>query len=89
MTLGGAVVPSGPEAVFTKAELAGRIGAARAALAARDIDVMIVTGPENIFDLPPALRIYGEFTVGVSQTAIVTESGCKTLSNIPRDLRLF
>jgi len=41
------------------------------------------------FHIPPALRIYGEFTVGVSETAIVTESGCETLSNFPRDLYII
>ena len=51
MSLAGAVVPSGLEAAFTEAELDGRIAAARAVLAGRGIDVMIVTGPENIFYL--------------------------------------
>lgn len=36
------------------------------------------------FHIPPALRRYGEFTVGVSETVIVTETGHKTLSSIPR-----
>ncbi len=39
-----------------------------------------------VFHIPPALRRYGEFTVGVSETVIVTETGYKTLSSIPRDL---
>jgi len=47
-----------------------------------------VIEPGMVFHMPPALRIYGEFTVGVSETAIVTESGCRTLSNIPRNLRV-
>ncbi|MDG2405801.1 MAG: Xaa-Pro peptidase family protein [Paracoccaceae bacterium] len=42
--------------------------------------------PGMAFHIPPALRIYGEFTVGVSETAIVTETGCETLLNFPRDL---
>ena len=44
--------------------------------------------PGMAFHLPPALRIYGEFTVGVSETAIVTDSGCKTLPRLPRGLHL-
>ena len=44
--------------------------------------------PGMVFHLPPALRIYGEFTVGVSEVAIVTQSGCETLSQVPRDLYL-
>jgi Xaa-Pro dipeptidase len=44
--------------------------------------------PGMAFHIPPALRDYGVFTVGVSETAIVTESGCRTLSTIPRDLIL-
>ena len=42
--------------------------------------------PGMAFHMPPALRVYGEFTVGVSETAIVTENGCRTLSNIKQDL---
>jgi len=42
--------------------------------------------PGMVFHMPPALRIYGEFTVGVSETAIVTKNGCETLSAIKRDL---
>jgi len=44
--------------------------------------------PGMVFHMPPALRIYGEFTVGVSETAIVTETGCETLSKLPRDLHI-
>ena len=44
--------------------------------------------PGMAFHIPPALRIYGAFTVGVSETAIVTESGCQVLSQLPRDLHL-
>lgn len=42
--------------------------------------------PGMVFHIPPALRIYGVFTVGVSETAIVTETGCRPLSNIARGL---
>jgi Xaa-Pro dipeptidase len=38
------------------------------------------------FHIPPALRIYGEFTVGVSETVVVTEDGHRVLGNIPRSL---
>jgi Xaa-Pro dipeptidase len=44
--------------------------------------------PGMVFHVPPALRVYGEFTVGVSETAIVTDDGCKTLSSINRELHL-
>ena len=40
--------------------------------------------PGMAFHIPPALRVYGRFTVGVSETAVVTESGCRTLSRIGR-----
>jgi Xaa-Pro dipeptidase len=42
--------------------------------------------PGMAFHIPPALRIYGRFTVGVSETAVVTETGCRTLSRVARDL---
>ena len=44
--------------------------------------------PGMCFHLPPALRRYGEFTVGVSEVAIVTETGNRTLSTIQRDLTI-
>lgn len=42
--------------------------------------------PGMTFHIPPALRIYGEFTVGVSETVVVTEDGHRVLGNIPRSL---
>lgn len=42
--------------------------------------------PGMVFHMPPALRIYGAFTVGVSETAIVTETGNRPLSALSRDL---
>ncbi len=38
------------------------------------------------FHIPPALRIYGEFTVGVSETVVVTETGYRALGAIERPL---
>lgn len=37
-----------------------------------------------VVHMPPALRLPGEFGVGVSETAIVTETGCEVLSTLPR-----
>jgi len=45
-----------------------------------------VVQPGMVFHIPPALRVYGQFTVGVSETAIVTEAGNRTLSKIPQKL---
>lgn len=42
--------------------------------------------PGMTFHIPPALRIYGQFTVGVSETVVVTETGCRALGTIPRPL---
>lgn len=42
--------------------------------------------PGMTFHLPPALRIYGRFTVGVSETIVVTEDGWRQLGTIRRDL---
>ena len=39
-----------------------------------------------VFHLPMALREYGVYTVGGSETVVVTESGCRSLSTIPREL---
>ena len=40
--------------------------------------------PGMVFHLPATLRNYGEFTVGASETVIVTETGIDILSNLPR-----
>jgi Xaa-Pro dipeptidase len=42
--------------------------------------------PGMTFHLPPALRIYGRFTVGVSETIVVTETGYRALGTIGRAL---
>ncbi|MFO1149927.1 MAG: Xaa-Pro peptidase family protein [Alsobacter sp.] len=42
--------------------------------------------PGMTFHIPPALRIYGQFTVGVSETVVVTETGCRALGTVPRAL---
>jgi len=42
--------------------------------------------PGMTFHLPPALRIYGRFTVGVSETIVVTETGWRQLGTVSRDL---
>jgi Xaa-Pro dipeptidase len=42
--------------------------------------------PGMAFHLPPALRIYGRFTVGVSETIVVTQTGHRVLGTIDRAL---
>ncbi|SEQ28216.1 Xaa-Pro dipeptidase [Faunimonas pinastri] len=42
--------------------------------------------PGMAFHLPPALRIYGQFTVGVSETIVVTDTGYRALGTIDRAL---
>jgi len=39
------------------------------------------------FHIPVALRVFGQFTVGVSETVLVTETGCQALSAIDRPIR--
>jgi len=48
-----------------------------------------VLRPGMVFHIPPALRRYGEFTVGVSETAVVTEQGCRVLGSVPRELQIY
>ncbi|KAA5606600.1 aminopeptidase P family protein [Roseospira marina] len=45
--------------------------------------------PGMVFHVPPALRLYGAYTVGVSETVVVTEDGYRALGTIPRDLRVI
>ena len=42
--------------------------------------------PGMTFHIPPALRIYGQFTVGVSETVAVTDTGHRVLGTVPRPL---
>lgn len=42
--------------------------------------------PGMTFHIPPALRIYGRFTVGVSETVVVTDTGHRVLGSVPRPL---
>lgn len=43
--------------------------------------------PGMTFHIPVAVRIYGQFTVGVSETVVVTESGCRALGRTERPMR--
>ena len=50
--------------------------------------VMTPLEPGMVFHLPITLRDYGAFTVGVSETVIVTETGAEPLSTLPRQITL-
>jgi Xaa-Pro dipeptidase len=43
--------------------------------------------PGMTLHLPVALRVFGQFTVGVSETVVVTATGCRALSTIDRPIR--
>jgi Xaa-Pro dipeptidase len=51
--------------------------------------IKTVLQPGMVFHIPPALRVYGQFTVGVSETALVTEKGCEQLGTFPRELAIL
>ena len=42
--------------------------------------------PGMAFHAPPALRRYGQFTVGVSESFVVTENGARVLGSLAREL---
>jgi Xaa-Pro dipeptidase len=42
--------------------------------------------PGMTFHIPVAVRIYGQFTVGVSETVVVTETGCRALGKTDRPM---
>lgn len=44
--------------------------------------------PGMVFHLPPALRIYGRFTVGVSETIAVTKTGYRQLGTVDRAMQI-
>jgi len=42
--------------------------------------------PGMVFHMPPALREYGKFGVGFSETVLVTDDGCEVLTKFKREL---
>jgi Xaa-Pro dipeptidase len=44
--------------------------------------------PGMCFHIPTALREYGVFTVGLSESIVVTETGCRILGNVPRHIHV-
>lgn len=44
--------------------------------------------PGMVFHLPTTLRSYGDYTVGASETVIVTDSGIEVLSDLPRQITI-
>jgi len=44
--------------------------------------------PGMVFHVPATLRSYGVWTVGASETVIVTQNGAEPLSSLPRALRI-
>lgn len=49
-----------------------------------NVDVKLEPG--MVFHLPMSLREFGQFTMAVSETIVITEDGCRQLSTIPREL---
>jgi len=39
-----------------------------------------------VFHIPPALREYGKFGVGFSETVLVVDRGCEVLTKCKREL---
>ena len=50
--------------------------------------VDVALEPGMCFHVPTALREYGAFTVGISESIVVTESGCRVLGTIPRPIHV-
>jgi Xaa-Pro dipeptidase len=44
--------------------------------------------PGMCFHIPTALREYGVFTVGLSESIVVTETGCRILGSVPRHIHV-
>jgi Xaa-Pro dipeptidase len=45
--------------------------------------------PGMCFHVPIALREYGVFTVGLSESIVITETGCRVLGSLPRRITLL
>ncbi|WP_427111869.1 M24 family metallopeptidase [Megasphaera sueciensis] len=44
--------------------------------------------PGMTFHMPPAIRKLGSYGVGFSETVLVTETGCKVITHVPRELHI-
>jgi len=44
--------------------------------------------PGMVFHMPPALRAFQRLCVGMSETVLVTDSGCEVLTHHPRSLHI-
>jgi Xaa-Pro dipeptidase len=44
--------------------------------------------PGMCFHIPVALREYGVFTVGLSESIVITETGCRMLGSVPRRIHV-
>ena len=62
-------VQQGSESAFPKQEYDGRVAGARALLAKAGIDVMVVTGPENIVHLHRMRALSDAIVVGAGTVA--------------------
>ena len=51
--------------------------------------VDIVLQPGMCFHVPTALREYGAFTVGLSESIVVTAEGCRILGSVPRHIHVI
>jgi Xaa-Pro dipeptidase len=45
-----------------------------------------VLEPGMVFHMPPALRRYAQWGVGMSETILVTDGGCEVLTGFPREI---
>lgn len=45
--------------------------------------------PGMVFHMPPALRVFQQYCVGMSETVLVTATGCEVLTNFPRELAVI
>src|SRR5688500_2965984 len=50
-------------------------------------DIHVPLQPGMVFHVPVALREWGKFTVAVSETVLVTESGARPLGKLKREMR--
>ncbi|TBW35366.1 aminopeptidase P family protein [Siculibacillus lacustris] len=50
--------------------------------------VETILEPGMVFHLPATLRDFGTWTVGASETVVVTEDGARPLSRLPRDITI-
>lgn len=73
--------------IFARHLLRSRLGRVAGAEPVDGVDVPLEAG--MCFHIPIALREYGAFTEGLSESIVITEEGCRVFGQVPRRIHVI